>query len=669
MNRLASTPVILVGLVALAQACGAGTNGAGPASAPATLTAPDPANRVERARLRVEVGTHAVLQVPVTSFGAAALGDDVYALGGYHGVPHQYSRDGQSRDLTRIRMAGEPTVVSRLEHGLQSVALVAHSGRLIRVGGLRATNRHGDPAVLTSVADVAAYDPNTGRWTDLPALPEPRSSHMAAVLGDSLYVAGGWRLDGQPARAEWAATLAVLDLSDPDARWEELPAPMRVRGLALAAVGTRVFALGGMEPGGTFSSQVHIFDVAERAWSEGPSFPGTAFGMAAAAMGERLVASGVDGVVYIWDPREGAAWQAEGHMLAPRFFHQLVATNDRVVAIGGTEGMSPQDRIPHIEQVYPRPASTLLEIEYPGEAVNRQGMLIIDDWLYVFGGNNSHGQHDFAPDNFVASASRFHIPTLRWEALPDYPAGRQTMSTVALGATQILSVGGFGIREGTSEAVTHPEGYVYDIEAGRWSPAAGLAQGRSQFEVARDESGSVWVIGGLNYDPRREGMAAFEHLRTIERLAPGVAGFVNTNIVLPGPRRAFGGAMNGSRFYMFGGMRDGFQLVEGCQSLDLSTGIAADVTCPNTQRLSPQLVSLDGALVLVGGSVVSEAQEVSGERAIEVYSPERDAWSPARATLPFNAQHIRAFAYHDRVLVVTTHDAPEGRMRLFFFDP
>src|SRR5687768_3277609 len=39
---------------------------------------------------------------PVTSFGAAWHAGMVYALGGYFGVPHAYSSDGQSGELVRF---------------------------------------------------------------------------------------------------------------------------------------------------------------------------------------------------------------------------------------------------------------------------------------------------------------------------------------------------------------------------------------------------------------------------------------------------------------------------------------------------------------------------------------------------------------------------------------
>src|SRR5690606_10074640 len=107
----------------------------------------------------------------------------LYVLGGYHGEPHAYSRDGQSGELARMRLDGDHTweALPGVEP-LQSVALVAHDDSIVRVGGMRASNRAGEPEALRSVAESARYRPDTGTWEPLPDLPEGRSSHDAVVL-------------------------------------------------------------------------------------------------------------------------------------------------------------------------------------------------------------------------------------------------------------------------------------------------------------------------------------------------------------------------------------------------------------------------------------------------------------------------------------------------------
>ena len=637
----------------------------------------DPARTTPLMRhARVEAGPHAFLEAPVTSFGAAASGEYVYVLGGYRGESHHYTAAGQSARLQRLHVGtGVWEERQGLERGLQSAALVADGDALVRVGGLYAVRGPGAEDTLRSTDEVARYDAALDRWSALPPLPQARSSHMAAVLDGVLYVAGGWDLDGEPATATWASTVDTLDLRDPDARWQSMPVPFRVRGLGVAAAAGQLVVVGGMDPSGVPQRETHVFDPVSGQWRHGPALPASPFGAAAAGLGDEVVVTGMDGVVHVYRPaREGApaavadeAWRAEGTVLFPRFFHQNVAVAGQVLALGGTAGMEVTQRIPHVERVWPAPPPVLLSVDYAGPTKNRQGMVIVEDWLYLFGGNTSYGQHDFAPENFSRDARRLHLPTLRWETLAPYPVARQTMAVIATDDTHFVSVGGFGIGDG-GEPVAHAESFSYDVEAGTWSAAPALDRGRTQFALTQSPSGELLVMGGLDYDPARPGMAAFEHLTTVQQRALGDDAYRDAGFALPRARRAFGGERVGERFFFVGGMRDNFQLVPECEAFSFRSRDFTPTRCPSETRLSPQLVALGEQLVLVGGSVVN-GQEATGTRAVEQYDVVRDSWSVSGVTLPFESTHVRAFAYRGRVLVVTTHDAPEGQLRLFVFAP
>ena len=134
---------------------------------------------------------------------------------------------------------------------------------------------------------------------------------------------------------------------------------------------------------------------------------------------------------------------------------------------------------------------------------NRQAIFLDGDFLYLFGGNNSLEQHDFEPQNFVAEGWRLHLPSLQWQRVADFPAARQSMSTVQWEG-HALAVGGFG-HDG-KEAVSQLDAYEFDFEHGRFAQRAGLPAGKSrtQFGLAQ-YGGKLWIFGGLNYDPRRKG--------------------------------------------------------------------------------------------------------------------------------------------------------------------
>ena len=136
----------------------------------------------------------------ITSFGAAVLDDSIYVYGGNHGQPHHYSVKGQSGELWRLNLK-KPSAWEVAAKGpkLQGLAMVAHKGKLYRAGGFTARNGDDEEQDLWSTPEFSRFDPKTKKWEGLPPMPTPRSSFDAAVAGDTLYVVGGWSMQGDQA--------------------------------------------------------------------------------------------------------------------------------------------------------------------------------------------------------------------------------------------------------------------------------------------------------------------------------------------------------------------------------------------------------------------------------------------------------------------------------------
>ena len=65
----------------------------------------------------------------------------------------------------------------------------------------------------------------------------------------------------------------MLDLSAKEPEWKAIPQPFQRRALTAAAIGTKVYVLGGLGPDGG-DKRVDILDTATGKWSEGPELPG-----------------------------------------------------------------------------------------------------------------------------------------------------------------------------------------------------------------------------------------------------------------------------------------------------------------------------------------------------------------------------------------------------------
>jgi N-acetylneuraminic acid mutarotase len=211
----------------------------------------------------------------VSSFGAVASDGYAYVYGGHSGKTHTYSNETTVGTLHRLKLDGG-TKWEELPGGprVQGLALVAHKGKVIRIGGMQPRNKPGEPGDTISLASVSRYDPKANKWEDLPPLPAPRSSHDAVVVGDTLVVAGGWQMNGAGKDPEWFDTMLLLDLAKPGAKWESVPQPFKRRALAMADFGGKVYVIAGLTDDGGTSHEVDVFDPATRKWTTGPQIPG-----------------------------------------------------------------------------------------------------------------------------------------------------------------------------------------------------------------------------------------------------------------------------------------------------------------------------------------------------------------------------------------------------------
>ena len=280
----------------------------------------------------------------MASFGAAVCGDWLYTYGGHTGTAHDHSCENLCQHFQRTTVDGKGEWENlTMQTPLQGLPLVAHGDKLYRVGGLSARNKPDEDEDLHSVAEFSRFDPETKRWEELAPLPEPRSSHDAVVIGDKLYVVGGWKLAGSSA-GTWLETAWVCDLSQDAPKWEAIPSPPeKRRALALANWNGKLVAIGGMDSDDATSARVECFDPESGKWTELAEFPGGGF-----MSGFGASAWGMDGTVYAsgWGEGQvfkladdGQSWTEAGKVQLARFFHRLLPApgNALFVVSGATE--------------------------------------------------------------------------------------------------------------------------------------------------------------------------------------------------------------------------------------------------------------------------------------------------------------------------------------------
>jgi hypothetical protein len=261
----------------------------------------------------------APLPEPRTEVAAAPLGGRIVVVGGFL-ANGANSRRVDAYDPRRGAWARLPDLPVSVDHA----AAAAWRGRLVVVGGYGADRQPLRAAFL--------YDGR--RWRRLPPPPEARAAAAAAATADgSVWVVGG--------RTATGLATAMLRLDLRTRRWHVARGPRPREHLAAAALGGRVFVLGGRLAGyDTNLATVEAYDPRTGRWSRLPALPDPRGGTGAAALGGRLVSIGGESPrgthASVWALRPGAGrWARLPDLPTPRHGLGVVSLDGRVWAVAG----------------------------------------------------------------------------------------------------------------------------------------------------------------------------------------------------------------------------------------------------------------------------------------------------------------------------------------------
>jgi hypothetical protein len=136
----------------------------------------------------------------------------------------------------------------------------------------------------TPSAQVDFYDPGTDHWSPGPPLPRPLHHTAVGVLGDRLYVIGGYT----GSAGNWQPVAEVHSLGRGETGWRPEPPLAGPRGaLAVASLDDALVAVGGVGNGREVVTEV--LRTGSSAWERGPDLPYPS---------EHLAATAADGRAY-----------------------------------------------------------------------------------------------------------------------------------------------------------------------------------------------------------------------------------------------------------------------------------------------------------------------------------------------------------------------------------
>jgi N-acetylneuraminic acid mutarotase len=272
-----------------------------------------------------------------------------------------------------------------------------------------------------------------GRWTQFTPLPAPRQEVAVAAMGGRVWVIGGFGGNAEP--------MATVETYDPALNlWEtraSLPEP--VHHAAAAVVGNRLFVFGGYTGGRvrwTAQDAVYEFVATREAWEPRAAMPTPRGGLAVAVLDGRVHALGGSGESVtnaheIYDPATNR-WRAANAMPTARDHLAAVAFQGRVWALGGRASFV-GEQYANVEIYDPATDSWRTGAPLP---VGRGGLAAaaLPDRILVFGGE--------APLRIFNATEMWEVNGQRWIAKDPMPTPRHGIGTAVIDGRIFVPAGG-----------------------------------------------------------------------------------------------------------------------------------------------------------------------------------------------------------------------------------
>ena len=311
------------------------------------------------------------------------------------------------------------------------------------------------------------------------------------------------------------------------------------------------------------------------------------------------------------------------------------------------------------EEPAPIPGVSTRTVAFPGAAKRNQTLFAHAGKLYAFGGTKSLDPRDFDPKNFCDEGHVIDLVNGKVAALKKPPVPMLRGNTVTAGRFG-YAVGG-QTHDGTKMVLSDAV-WRYNFDKDEWFKLdAKLPSARTLFGVA-EHAGVIWVFGGWVSDPtvkgpKGPGLRVTDQIVTIDVTKPTPVVTVRAEKMTTG-RRSYPFAVGGGKFFVCGGLDDGFAYVKSAQVYDFVSNKWADFPPPIDARAMAEMVAIGGRLILAGGFSAGPAgapkpNPFAENKSLEIYDPAGKRWRKSVPALPatVGGSALNLFA-HDGMAVV-----------------
>lgn len=296
-----------------------------------------------------------------------------------------------------------------------------------------------------------------------------------AVAIDELIAAVDRALDGCPRAGS---------------HWRDIaPLPQGARQeVAVAALGRRVFVIGGLTAGGGGSREVEVYDAGADRWSRAAPLPAARHHLGAAVSGDQLYAVGgfvgssfaPSADVYRYAPASDE-WTPVAPLPVARGGLAVAEVAGRLLAIGASGSVGDHT-------AYDPASDRWTPLAPLPDPRNHLAAVALDGALYVVGGRRDGGGFENR-----AALHRYDPALDRWQALAPMPTARSGHAAAVLDG-RIVVMGG-EVNAANPPTGVFAEVEVYDPLLDRWTAIEPMALPRHGIGAATID-GLIYVPGG-----------------------------------------------------------------------------------------------------------------------------------------------------------------------------
>jgi N-acetylneuraminic acid mutarotase len=295
------------------------------------------------------------------------------------------------------------------------------------------------PITMAQTTTTTATTTPESFWTAGAPMPTPRTEVTAAVLGDDIYVIGGFDESGQV-----TDIVEVYNIANNTWSRAAVPVPEPLHHTAAASYDGKVYVVGGYTAPWSPTNRLFIYDPTQNNWQEGNPMP-TARGA--------LNVNFVNGTLY---------------------------------AIGGSS-----DRPLGSNEAYDPSSDTWTSKALMPTARHHAGSAVVDGKIFVIGGRISDSLENISVNEAYDPVQDRWITT-NLEAMPSERSGIAAAAAVSLANSSNIYV--FG---GEEPSKTFNNNEKYDARTNQWTSEPPMPTSRHGLAaVYTEEDGKIYVIGG-----------------------------------------------------------------------------------------------------------------------------------------------------------------------------